>query len=190
MGRLWVRLLLVNVVVVLVPAAGLEFARIYERQLLFALEKDMNDQAALTRALLEDDLGRLVPLTDARHAKILEEAARRTRMRVRVLDPTGAVIVDSHADGAPEGPEPPPPRLLRGAYSEGLEDARAGAEHWPAVADRKEVKLALAGADATQTRVARKPKAVFLFSCSSFRDVRYWHLADITEPLSDVCFRG
>jgi two-component system sensor histidine kinase ChvG len=166
MGRLWLRLLLVNVVVVLVPAAGLEFARIYERQLLYALEKDMNDQAALTRALLEDDLGRQVPLMDARHAHILEDSARRTRMRVRVLDRQGAVIVDSHGAGAPEGPEPAPPRLLRGAYSEGLEDTRAGAEHWPVVADRNEVKLALAGTDAAQTRVARRPKAVFLFSAT------------------------
>ncbi|HEX7670880.1 MAG TPA: histidine kinase dimerization/phospho-acceptor domain-containing protein, partial [Polyangiaceae bacterium] len=165
-GRLWVRLLLVNVVVVLVPAAGLDFARIYERQLLYALEKDMNDQAALTRAVLEDDLGRQIPLVDPRHESILKDAARRTRMRVRVLDLQAKVVVDSHGAGAPEGPEPAPPRILRGAYSEGLEDTRASVEHWPEVMARKEVKLALSGVDAAQTRVARKPRAVFLFSAT------------------------
>jgi hypothetical protein len=66
--------LLVNVVVVLVPVAGLEFARIYEKQLLYALERNMNDQAALTRALLEDGLRRGVALDDPRHGDVLHEA--------------------------------------------------------------------------------------------------------------------
>ena len=48
-GSLRVRLLLVNVVVLLVPVAGIEFARIHERQLLHALERDMRDQAVLAR---------------------------------------------------------------------------------------------------------------------------------------------
>src|SRR5699024_3762700 len=114
-GPIWLRLLLVNVTVVLVPVAGLEFAHIYERQLLSALERDMTNQAALTRALLEDDLARGVALGDARHHGILASAARRTRTRLRVLDPSGAVIVDSHAQGPPEGPEPRRPALLRRA---------------------------------------------------------------------------
>jgi two-component system sensor histidine kinase ChvG len=162
----------VNVVVVLVPAAGLEFARIYEKQLLYALERDMNDQGALTRALLEDGLRNGTPLEDPRHRAILEEAARSTRMRVRVLGPDGAVIADSHGQGAPEGPEPELPRLLTppaGAYAESREAKLIsatvpGANEWPRVADRREVKMALAGGDATQTRIAHRPKAVFLFS--------------------------
>jgi two-component system sensor histidine kinase ChvG len=36
--------------------------------------------------------------------------------------------------------------------------------HWPAVVDRREVKAALAGTEAAQTRVAHRPKAVFLFT--------------------------
>ena len=40
LGRIRVRLLIVNLVVVIVPVAGLEFARIYERQLLASLERD------------------------------------------------------------------------------------------------------------------------------------------------------
>ena len=112
LGRIWLRLLLINVTVVLVPVAGLEFARIYERQLLSALERDMNDQAALTRALLEQDLADGIELGDRRHRAILEAAAHRTRTRVRILDAQGALLVDSHRDGPPEGPEPEPPKWL------------------------------------------------------------------------------
>jgi two-component system, OmpR family, sensor histidine kinase ChvG len=175
LGRIWVRLLLVNVVVVLVPVAGLEFARIYEKQLLYALEHNMNDQAALTRAVLEDGLRRGIALDDSRHRDVLHEAAKSTRMRVRVIGTDGAVLADSHGEGAPEGPEPEPPRLLplppRGAYSESreaklVESSSPGATEWPRVADRREVKSALAGGDATQTRIARHPKAVFLFSAT------------------------
>jgi len=43
LGRIWLRLLLVNVVVVLVPLFGLEFARIFERRLLHSLEQNMHD---------------------------------------------------------------------------------------------------------------------------------------------------
>jgi two-component system, OmpR family, sensor histidine kinase ChvG len=169
LGRIWLRLLLVNVSVVLVPVAGLEFARLYERQLLSALERDMNDQAALARALLEDDLGRGVELGDQRHRTILENAAHRTRMRVRVLSASGAVLVDSHAEGPPEGPEPRAPRLFRrGAYaaSEALDASRRSPDTWPDIPERREVKAALRGVDAAQTRVAREPKAVFLFSAT------------------------
>jgi two-component system sensor histidine kinase ChvG len=174
-GRLWVRLLLVNGVVVLVPVAGLEFARIYERQLLSALERDMNDQAALTRAVIEDDLRRDVDLGDPRHTAILRQAAKRTRTRVRLLDALGVVVADSHGQGPPEGREPAPPRLFRShgavGYSapddETWRDAAlddADGSSWPPVGERREVKAALSGDSAAQTRIARRPKAVFLFS--------------------------
>ena len=55
-GRVGVRLLIVNLVVLLVPVVGLEFARIYERQLLASLERDMKNQATLVRAHLEEAL--------------------------------------------------------------------------------------------------------------------------------------
>jgi two-component system sensor histidine kinase ChvG len=170
LGRIWIRLLLVNVVVVLVPVAGLEFARIYERQLLYALERDMNDQGALARAFVERGLENGMAFDGAGYGAILERAARSTRTRVRVLGPDGAVLADSHGQGAPEGPEPDLPRFFSKrftAYSESYEtslvrDSPGG--EWPRVADRREVKLALAGHDATQTRIARRPRAVFLFS--------------------------
>jgi two-component system, OmpR family, sensor histidine kinase ChvG len=170
-GRIWVRLLLVNVVVVLVPVAGLEFARIYEKQLLFALERDMNDQGALTRAMLEEGLRNGTGLEDPRYRAILEEAARSTRTRVRVIGLDGAVLADSHGQGAPEGPEPEAPLLFgrptmayESREAKRVADSVPGAREWPMIAERREVKLALAGGDATQTRIAWRPKAVFLFS--------------------------
>src|SRR3954470_16323415 len=77
-GRIGLRLLVVNLLVLLVPIAGLEFARIHERQLLASLERDMKNQSVLVRALVEDDPGRGVALGDPRHAAILTDAARRT----------------------------------------------------------------------------------------------------------------
>lgn len=168
LGRIWLRLLLVNVTVVLVPVAGLEFARIYERQLLSALERDMNDQAALARALLEADLRDGVKLGHLRHRGILQQAATRTRTRIRVLDPSGTVLTDSHRFGPPEGPEPEPPKVFR-SYAvsrRDVPDIEPGAAPWPSIPQRSEVRAALSGKDAAQTRLARRPRAVFLFAAT------------------------
>ena len=112
LGRIRVRLLIVNLTVLLVPIVGLEFARIYERQLLSSLERDMRNQAALVReareAQLEDGRG----LAHPRVQRVLVAAARQTRTRIRVLDARGRSVMDSHAEGPPEGPEPPPPTIL------------------------------------------------------------------------------
>jgi two-component system sensor histidine kinase ChvG len=165
-GRIWLRLLLVNVIVVLVPVAGLEFARTYERQLLSALERDMTNQASLTRALLEDDLARGVALGDARHRAVLQAAARRTRTRIRVLDAQGGILVDSHEQGPPEGPEARRRQLFptRGlVHRDSASYVRGRSADWPDVSARREVRLALAGTEAAQTRLAYDPSAVFLF---------------------------
>jgi len=82
-SRIWFRLLLVNVLVAVVPVAGIAFARLHERQLLAALEADMIHQAELVRGM--------VPVSDAQ----LIAAARETRTRIRVLDRTGALLADS-----------------------------------------------------------------------------------------------
>jgi len=71
LGRIRVRLLVVNLVALLVPVAGLEFARVHERQLLDGLERDMRNQATLVRALVERDLDDLYDLGDERHTAIL-----------------------------------------------------------------------------------------------------------------------
>jgi two-component system sensor histidine kinase ChvG len=175
-GRIGVRLLVVNLLALLVPAAGLEFARIYERQLLGALERDMRDQALLVRALCEADLAAGTPLADPRHAAVLTEAARRTRTRVRLLDEHGAVVADSHEHGPPEGPEPPPPSLVPGRRVEidatSLRELARDATDpniWPELAQRAEVRTALAGTPAARTRTRSRRPGVFLFVAEPLR---------------------
>ncbi len=115
-GRIGVRLLLVNLFVVLVPVAGLEFAETHESQLLLSLERDMRNQSALVKATAEQQLAKDPEVSFFDHATstepALERAARSTRTRVRLLDFDGAVIADSHAAGPPEGAEAPAPRVL------------------------------------------------------------------------------
>jgi two-component system sensor histidine kinase ChvG len=168
-----VRLLLVNLLVLLVPFAGIEFARIHERQLLEALERDMRDQAVLVRALVERDAalrdatadGRSLDLDAVRD--ILVEAAEVTRTRIRVLDRRGEVVVDSHAGGPPEGPEPPAPTVLPSSVYElpgPLARPRdAPRPLWPDVPRRAEVVAALAGRPASYTRVRDEAPSVILF---------------------------
>ncbi|MBX3184746.1 MAG: HAMP domain-containing protein [Polyangiaceae bacterium] len=151
----------------MVPVVGLEFARAYERQLLQALERDMNDQAALTVSLLEHDLAEGIALGAPRHGKVLSQAAERTRTRIRVLDPSGEVLSDSHEGGPPEGPEPAPPSLLGRSVTSDVATRRAST--WPAVPDRVEVRRALAGEHSAHTRTAHRPSAVFLFIATPVR---------------------
>lgn len=179
-GSIRVRLLLVNLLVLLVPFAGLEFARIHERQLLDGLERDMRDQAVLVRALIVRDtrLGRALSEGAAgdRHGlerlrEILVDAAADTRTRVRVLDGRGVVRVDSHAFGPPEGPEPPAPTVIpRSVYSlsepisDGVLRASQGSPlPWAPVPERREVVSALRGHAASNTRVRDEAPSVILF---------------------------
>ncbi len=174
--RIRVRLLLVNVLALLVPVVGLEFARIHERQLLDALERDMKNQAALVRAMVEEDLERGGSLGESWQAEMLTAAARSTRTRIRLLDERGAVVVDSHEHGPPEGPEPPPPSILGRARHDRaqipisqLQRDPADPKAWPEVADRFEVRAALAGAPASRTRIRARDPGVFLFVADPIR---------------------
>ncbi|MEM9873310.1 MAG: ATP-binding protein [Myxococcota bacterium] len=163
--RIRTRLLAVNLVVLLVPVAGLEFARIYERQLLGALERDMANQATLVRELVAADGA----VTAAREAW-LTAAARNTRTRIRILDAQGALVADSHRDGPPEGPESAPPKVIdidvasRRATWKGPRERR-----WSRVADRAEVQSALAGRRDAFTRVRDEDPQVLLFLAEPLR---------------------
>ncbi len=168
LGRIWLRLLLVNIIVVMVPVVGLEFARAYERQLLQALERDMNDQAALSVSWLEQDLVEGTALGAPRHGQLLTRAAERTRTRIRVLGPRGEVLSDSHEGGPPEGREPAPPSLL-GRSMSASDLASRSSSAWPEVPERVEVRRALTGEHSASTRVAHRPSAVFLFIASPVR---------------------
>ncbi|MCC6556982.1 MAG: HAMP domain-containing protein [Polyangiaceae bacterium] len=171
LGRIRVRLLVVNLVALLVPVAGLEFARIHERQLLDALERDMRNQAALVAALVERDIDELYELGDPRHAAILTAAARRTRTRVRLLDAAGEVVADSHENGPPEGPEPPPPSIVPRSLRDEIEPDDPGPtpRTWPEVPDRPEVRDALSGRPAAATRVRARQPDVLLFIAEPIR---------------------
>jgi two-component system, OmpR family, sensor histidine kinase ChvG len=176
-SRIGVRLLLVNALALLVPIVGLEFARIHERQLLEALERDMKNQAVLVRAMVEAEVARGGTLAEPAFADILTDAARSTRTRIRILDERGAVLADSHENGPPEGPEPPPPRIL-GRVSQGrnevpitqLQRDPSDPRAWPEIADRVEVRAALAGIPASRTRVRERAPGVFLFVAEPLRD--------------------
>lgn len=176
-GRLSVRLLTLHLVVLLVPVAGIELARLVERQLLDSLERDMKNQAALVRAGLEAlldeaDAPAAIPaaLADARVERVLGAAARTTRTRVRVLDAAGAVVADSHRDGPPEGPEEPPPAILgRGDRSASPRVEIAPGDRWPEVRDRVEVRAARGGSPATRTRVRDRDPGVILFLAEPVR---------------------
>jgi two-component system sensor histidine kinase ChvG len=167
LGRIRVRLLLVGLFVLLVPVAGLEFARIHERELLDALERDMSNQAILVRSFVESDLGRGLSLNAPEHEASLKKAAARTRTRIRLLDANGVPVADSHSGGPPEGPEPPPPSMLPGGRRARAEDSSSSqddpGERWPDLADRPEVREALAGRRGTRTRVRAREPAVLLF---------------------------
>ncbi len=82
------RLLLLNVMIVAVPLAGISFARFHEREVLRAMEDDMIHQAQLLRAALLSGEGR-------ERSTMLARAARDTGIRIRLVDERGRVVADS-----------------------------------------------------------------------------------------------
>ncbi|HEX2872216.1 MAG TPA: ATP-binding protein [Polyangiaceae bacterium] len=170
LGRIRVRLLAVNLVVVLVPIIGLEFARVYERQLLDGLERDMVNQATLVRVMLETQLDLDDELSPPVMERLLQRAAQRTRTRIRLILPERGVIADSHHDGPPEGPELSAPILARSRLqlSDSVRMAGAASGEAP-IPQRHEVLTALGGSRATATRYAVDPPAVFLFLAEPVR---------------------
>lgn len=174
-GRIRTRLLIVNLVVVLVPIAGLEFARIYERQLLDGLERDMQNQAVLVKVWLEAGLGRGEAFGTPEQEAQLTTAALQTRTRIRLVDAQHGVIVDSHRNGPPEGKEPRAP-LLTGARAAELEQSLASTvggrvlrEPEVPLERRPELLGAFQGKRSTATRIARRPPSVFLFLAEPVR---------------------
>ena len=156
-ARIRYRLLLINVIVAAVPLIGISFAEMHESQLLGALETDMIHQAELVRATVREDRSGQA-LEQREHTLIA--AARDTRMRIRLLDATGAVRADSHRRGPPEGAERAVPHLLSG------ESPTHAAEvpHPLELADRPEIRAALAGHYGSATRLWGNQERVYLFA--------------------------
>ena len=158
------RLLVINLIIVMVPVLGIEWARSFERESLRALEQDMIHHAQIIRTVLEQNLDRRGKPQFAIATRALERVAKRTRMRIRLLTSKGRLIADSHIKGAPEGPEPPVPKLF-------------GSSRWPdrkhppdqpstdpgPLQDRTEIKGARRGQLSTATRVHERIQRVFLF---------------------------
>jgi two-component system sensor histidine kinase ChvG len=164
-GRIRYRLLVVNLLVVLVPAAGSEFARLYERQLLDALERDMSNQTALVRAFVEAELAKGGAFGGAGEEALLARSALQTRTRIRLVDASAGVVVDSHRSGPPEGREPEPPRLAPTVFNR-----RGYAAHESegvTIQRRPELLEAFAGRRGTMTRVTRS--SVYLFVAEPVR---------------------
>ncbi|MBN1605118.1 MAG: HAMP domain-containing protein [Polyangiaceae bacterium] len=192
--RIRFRLLVVNLVLVLVPVAGLEFARIYERQLLRSLERDMKNQATLLAALLLSDQSRQVPLGDPSHERVVTRSARSTRTRLRIIGPHYDVLADSHRNGPPEGPEPGPTVLGRLGSDLGSWLGSSPVEG-PAVPleRRTELRHALEGKRATATRLRARPPAVLLFLAEPIRQAREVlgavYVTRSTQPVLDELHR-
>ena len=161
--RIRTRLVLVNLTVVLVPVAGLEFARIHERQLLDGLERDMRNQASLVQAQVQATLAAGEPLQSKTHEHWLEEAARSTRTRIRILDANLNVVVDSHHNGAPEGPEAPLPKSVTDRFLGDVASLRLSLGGEIPLDKRTELIGAKAGKLSTTTRVVARPPRVYLF---------------------------
>ncbi|MBN2361146.1 MAG: HAMP domain-containing protein [Deltaproteobacteria bacterium] len=157
------RLLLVNVLIVAVPILGIGFARFFEREMLRDLEQDMIHQAQVLRQTLLDDAA---GLQLARRGPLLARIAAETRTRLRLLGADGALLADSHRHGPPEGPERSPPGYFGLTSTQERRVAIPSGE--PAaiedLADRPEVRRALAGRYGAATRLWLNGDRLFLFS--------------------------
>ncbi len=180
-ARIRYRLLLINVIVAAVPLVGIAFAEMHEAQLLGALETDMIHQAELVRASIQRDRSGLA--LDQREP-VLVAAARDTRTRIRLLDATGTVRADSHGRGPPEGAERPVPYLVSG-------ESPTHAPEVPqplAVADRPEIRAALAGHYGAATRLWPNQERVYLFAALPVLDEanRVTAVVYVTRSTHDV----
>ena len=98
-SRIGFKLLAFNILLVILPAAGLSYFRVYERKLLEAQERGMVQQGRLLAAVFagESDLG-------ANARQILQRLDGRSRARIRVLDASGTTLADSAALGSTRAP--------------------------------------------------------------------------------------
>jgi len=185
LSRIQVRLLAFNALLVFLPAAGVLFLDTYEEQLLRDQERGMVHQGRLLAAALS---GR-APLgaEDARRTIVALEHESDTR--IRVLDPTGAVLVDSSSLGAPrdaldvaEPAAPPeegwlyragavPFRLWRQAFGPpGAPHGAADVYTEGGPLDGREIRAALSGRYGAATRISSGgQRSVTLYSALPIR---------------------
>jgi two-component system sensor histidine kinase ChvG len=99
-ARISLRLLLFNVLLVFLPAAGFLYLHVYERQLLDSQERSMVQQGRLLAASLgsRSDFGR------EEAERLLVALEQQTEARLRVYDAQGALLADSARFGPREEP--------------------------------------------------------------------------------------
>jgi len=105
-----VRLLLFNVLLVFLPAAGFFYLDVYEKELLEAQERAMVQQGRLAAAALSAAVGAnggpaAIDRTAA--VRLLARLQGRTEMRLRVVNPDGSLLADSARLVPPRPPAPP-----------------------------------------------------------------------------------
>ncbi len=107
LARISIRLLLFNVLLVFLPAAGFFYLDVYEKELLEAQERAMVQQGRLAAAALSKGSGSgQIPGIDAEAAvRLLARLQGRTEMRLRVVDLQGRLLADS-AQLIPPRPAP------------------------------------------------------------------------------------
>lgn len=162
--RLRVRLLVASVVLVILPVAGVSFARTFERELLRSEEEGLVVVATTLAAgaALE---GLESPQVQAQASA----AARQLRAQVRLLDTEGRARVDTGPEAVDKVTEGR--RLLPDPTSRRLEPIVVGDPAPPSgtFAERAEVRKALGGAGGRFTRVSDRLRSVRLFVAEPIR---------------------
>src|SRR5206468_183328 len=102
-GRLTIRLLAFNLLLVFIPAAGFLYLDVYEKQLLEAQESAMIQQGRVLSAALADR----EPLLAQDVEPLLARLSRRLASRIRVVDAQGRLIGDSGRLGPRQEPAAP-----------------------------------------------------------------------------------
>lgn len=190
--RIRTRLLVINLVAVLVPVVGIHWARVFEAEGLKALEADMRHVAEVMRTLVERAPPPGTPPRLALGDATLAAVAKRTRMRLRLLDTRGVVVADSHRKGTPEGPEAVPSffgsSYVKRRHASGRERTNPGP-----IDHRVEIRAALKGQLGTATRYHRRIKRVFLFLALPVMSERRVHgavyVTRSTIPVLEAMYR-
>ncbi len=96
--RIRSKLLLVNAFLVVVPLAGLTFARYYERELLRSEEEGMRALAGALADTIAYDIAHGRSLADPGPIAGASAAARVLGAQIRVIDPNGRAVADTGAE--------------------------------------------------------------------------------------------